>query len=382
MTTKNNYTGKAPLATDHDEFDEVLSKIESFEPEPICGRSEEALLRLLGRRDQVAIFNGAWRRFGGNPVDHLGRHLNGTTLLGAVHGGATVSTTKLVAWDIDSHVAGAKAEEVDVRGAASDLAGFIAKELHLPGPLFVSSKSGSGIHVYVLLSEDVGTREGHALGNLVKSRVGRREVDRVYPTASSTGLVLALPLCARRGGRPEWLKPGGSRVLDPRTLNPIDEGDEPEVILEWPSVTADHWQQAMTKVPVTQAKPGHRGPRHEADGKKRPERGDELIVLARDCEFIRHVADNANSITYDEWFSLATILKAFDNGRSFFHQLSSFDPRRYEPKTVDDTFDSVKGKPRYCTNLGWSCPKLGTCSALGVRSPAGLPYKLRGRRAA
>jgi hypothetical protein len=99
-------------------------------------------------------------------------------------------------------------------------------------------------------------------------------------------------------------------------------------------------------------------------------------ILLRECAFIRHAFDDAADLSYDEWFSLATVMHVFPAGDQFFDEVSRRDRARYHPREVNHKLRSIRGAPRHCVNLGWSCPKLDACGALGVRSPAGLPYKL------
>jgi hypothetical protein len=103
---------------------------------------------------------------------------------------------------------------------------------------------------------------------------------------------------------------------------------------------------------------------------------DHLGVITRECAFVEHCAIDAAAVTYDEWFSLATVLKPFPAGAELFDALSRLDPKRYRPGEPHRVMLSVHGGPRHCVNLGWSCPIIGECSALGVLSPAGLPFKL------
>ena len=102
-----------------------------------------------------------------------------------------------------------------------------------------------------------------------------------------------------------------------------------------------------------------------------------LDVLVRECSFVDHCAENPRALSYDEWFSLATILEVFSQGPALFETISRRDSERYRRGEPALKIASVKGKPRHCTSLGWSCPRLGKCSGFGVNSPAGLPYKLR-----
>lgn len=103
-----------------------------------------------------------------------------------------------------------------------------------------------------------------------------------------------------------------------------------------------------------------------------------LFLLTRHCEFVRHVAESPSSVSYIQWFAAATILHSFPHGDDLFHDLSALDLARYDHGEAKKLLASIKGKPVHCAHLGWSCPKLSQCASLGVRSPAGLPFKIGG----
>jgi len=170
------------------------------------------------------------------------------------------------------------------------------------------------------------------------------------------GFVVAPPSLHASGRRYSWAAGASPRDLAPAEL--------------------PAWLLALVTVaPRVERRPA------EVAAVRRPLRvlGEEaaLDILARECAFVSHCASDATSISYDEWFSLATILQVFREGPALFEQISRYDAARYRPDEPARKLASVRGKPRHCTSLGWSCPRLGECSARGVRSPASLPFKLR-----
>ena len=101
-----------------------------------------------------------------------------------------------------------------------------------------------------------------------------------------------------------------------------------------------------------------------------------MDILVAECEFVRYCEAYSSSLSYDEWLSLATVLKAFGGeGERLFHGISGRDPARYREREAQKKLDSVRGAPRHCDHLGYSCSRMGECGAFGVQSPAGLPYK-------
>lgn len=166
------------------------------------------------------------------------------------------------------------------------------------------------------------------------------------------GMIIAPPSLHASGRRYAWTSGFSPRDIAPAAV---------------PSWLLARLSPAPKAVPEKPARP----PRHFL--------GDDgaLDVLVRECSFVSHCAENARSLSYDEWFSLATILKVFSQGPALFETISRRDFERYRRGEPAKKLASINGKPRHCTNLGWSCPRLTRCSMLGVNSPAGLPFKLR-----
>lgn len=168
------------------------------------------------------------------------------------------------------------------------------------------------------------------------------------------GYVVVAPSLHASGARYRWSDPEAPIL------------DMPEWLLARVAPTA-----APAKVRSAPPRTGLSRPRLPSFDKHRA-----LDVMVRECAFIDHAIDDAASLAYEEWFSLATVLHPFPAGNEVFDRISRLDPARYDEAETKKKIATIRGAPRHCVNLGWSCPKLGECARLGVRSPAGLPYKL------
>jgi hypothetical protein len=323
-----------------------------------------------------------WRREDGDPTDLLQAHLRGDIYLGTHHGGAP--TTCVMAVDIDgpSHNPDYRAEH------ALDALLAEMKRLHLGPALIATSRSGSGCHVYLLLAEPMSTTLCSSLMRELQARVARPELDKVYPSsATGDGLVLALPGCGLLGKPHHAVTPRGGRFVDERNLAPFE--NQLGTLAQWPAVPAVTVQQAAESLekesrhhPHHTARPAasYRAPTTgvtRAYAQPLPVYDNELDVLARECAFIQEAARAPETFSYAAWFSLGTVLAVFSGGLQLFDAISRADARRFRPGEPEAKLRSVGGKPTHCRNLGWSCHRIGECAQLGVRSPAGLPYKLR-----
>jgi hypothetical protein len=210
----------------------------------------------------------------------------------------------------------------------------------------------------------------------MRSRVARAEVDKVFPSLSGDGLVLALPWCGILGAHPLWIGRGGSRICHPQSLLPYDSKAQLSALMGWPRSEAGTVIRAADAVESSASA----APMPAPSRRPLPIYRCELDVLAENCAFVQHCADEPASISYEEWFSLATVLRPFAGGPALFDRISAADPKRYRAADVRRKLASIRGAPRHCDNLGWTCPKRASCQSLGVNSPAGLPFKLPGAR--
>jgi hypothetical protein len=320
------------------------------------------------------MFDGtAWRREPGDPVDLLEVHLAGEVLLGTHQGGEPA--VSLLAWDIDGASHDRRGHGTRDANTAVDCLVDALRAVGLAPPLIATSKSGSGFHVYVLLAEPVPADVAHRLAIGIRARVARAEVDKAFPSLSGDGLVLALPWCGILGAHPLWIGRGGSRICHPLSLLPYDSRAQLSALTGWPRCEAGSVIRAAHDVAsstsVTVSPPSRRAlPIYRC----------ELDVLAEECAFVQHCADDPAGISYEEWFSLATVLRPFAGGPALFDRISAADPKRYRTAEVRKKLASIRGAPRHCDKLGWTCPKRAYCQSLGVNSPAGLPFKFPGAR--
>jgi hypothetical protein len=341
-----------------------------------AARETSPLAALLGRRDRRSRYVPATKRYqreNGDPTALLERHLRGELLLGPHHGGT--DTVRALSWDVDgksdAHKGGG-----DARIAVAEIQA--AARSHGLHPLLIaSSKSGAGYHPYALLKDAVPTEAAHALAVAI-ARDASQPVDKSYPSTAGDGLVLALPLCGLNATqRPAFVAEGGSRFVHPVSLVPYDDEAQLEILADWPRSPASLVPPVVTTPRVaTVVRPVARSRR------SLPTYRSDIDVLAEQCEFVRHCADNVTALSYDEWLSLATVLNVFAGGAELFDAISASDPQRYEgARRTRRKFETIRGLPRHCVNTGYQCSKLAECSAIGVRSPAGLPSKLAKARA-
>jgi hypothetical protein len=242
--------------------------------------------------------------------------------------------------------------------------------------LIVTSKSSEGFHAYVLFAEPLDTADANRLARALKDRTCRPEIDRVYPSGPwGDGLVLGLPGCGMKGTHPLWLGAGGARLCASVTLEPLSPGGHAGTLESWPRCAVDVFARAVSRLDTRLARPiGEVRPQWH---RPLPVYRSELDVLAENCDFVRWCADFPDAMTYEQWFSLATILAVFPGGAQLFDAISASDSKRYRSREIERKLSSIRGAPRHCVNVGWHCPKLAECGAIGVRSPAGLPYKLK-----
>lgn len=349
-----------------------------------------AMVPLLGRRDRRAVYSGKWKRFDGDPAALITSHLTGRIVLGTHHGGEPTTMVMATETDGGSHETLSRnlGRPVDAKAATIAIRAELGRLGFMP-PIIASSKSGDGYHVRGLFSEPVSSELARLTMRTIKERVGLDEIDVVYPGASGDGLVLALPLAGLEGPCP-FIKPGGSRFVHPASLEPYHDDAQLEILEHWPRSTPEMLEKAAERLGLHLLPEDRSAPRtsdHDKPTKRAvesiPAHCGDLDVLAERCAFIEHAAADPASLSYEEWFSLATVLAPFPGGAVFFDSISKGDVDRYRPGEPVRKIDSVTGKPRHCTSLGWSCPKRAECAALGVNSPAGLPFRLgRSRRAA
>ncbi len=108
--------------------------------------------------------------------------------------------------------------------------------------------------------------------------------------------------------------------------------------------------------------------------------------LLESCAFIQYCRDNAATLTETYWWAMIHNLAVFaEPGRKKIHELSKPYPRYTERETeqkIEEAHKSVKqGKgPHTCDSikqeLGFLCPEDCLARKLGLKSPAGLAFRL------
>lgn len=336
----------------------------------------DILLPLIGRRNRYAAFSKNWRRHNGDPKDYLDAHLSGLMRVGTIHGGEP--TTRLMAVDIDGSSHDPTNNAPETLNALLD----VATPVGLTPSVVFSSKSGTGFHVYFLLDQELETLRAAFYMRWLKRQLGRRELDCLYPSSNrGDGTVLSLPWFGLFATSNAARTSTGGVIVAPASLVPVS--DQARALSEAPrlspnalniEIPANAPPSSATQVPDQKDETNFLAPNvsyHRKPGFR------DLDILQANCKFIRFAETTPERLSYKSWFSLATVLRVFDGGPSLFDEISRKDPTRYRPGEPVAKIESVNGRPRHCRNLGWSCPDAAKCETLNVRSPAGLPFKLR-----
>lgn len=104
--------------------------------------------------------------------------------------------------------------------------------------------------------------------------------------------------------------------------------------------------------------------------------------LLENCAFIQYCRDNAASLTEPYWWAMIHNLAVFGKqGEETAHELSKPYPQYTEEETNQKIEEAHKqrkqGKsPHLCDNIGFACPDDCLAKKLGLRSPAGLAFRL------
>ncbi|HEC99063.1 MAG TPA: hypothetical protein ENN18_01580 [Proteobacteria bacterium] len=216
----------------------------------------------------------------------------------------------------------------------------------LPGPSIIVS-SGHGFHVYWLLTKFYRTdtrTSRHLIEGLLRGLAEKCSAD-----ASSTDI---------------------SRLLRaPETLNL--KGDVPveSKVLSWNGTRYPLDAFLPFKARVTMPV------RTELD----PQTSHGLETLIRECGFLQHCRDNAETLSEPLWYAMISNMAVFEGGREAIHRFSMGHPkysgreteykiRRALNNTRPHTCDYVKRMGFFCRN----CPWQGV-----IKSPAGIPYKIK-----
>jgi len=105
----------------------------------------------------------------------------------------------------------------------------------------------------------------------------------------------------------------------------------------------------------------------------------DLETMVENCSFIQWCRDNQSDVPEPLWYAMISNLVAFEEGEYYAHLFSCKHPK-YSRKETDYKIRRAKTHTRphtchYIQTHGFNC---GFCPWLTeVRSPAGIPYKLR-----
>ncbi|GAJ01609.1 unnamed protein product, partial [marine sediment metagenome] len=125
-------------------------------------------------------------------------------------------------------------------------------------------------------------------------------------------------------------------------------------------------------------------PVEEYPERKRSTKFNEIAVkkLLENCAFIHYCRDNAATLTEPYWWAMIHNLAVFDKpGGNQAHELSKSYPQYTKEETnqkIEDAHAQRKqGKsPHLCDNIGFACPEDYLAKKLGLKSPAGLAFRL------
>ena len=112
-----------------------------------------------------------------------------------------------------------------------------------------------------------------------------------------------------------------------------------------------------------------------------PAISDGIQAVVEQCEFIRWCRDNQPDVPEPLWYAMISNLAVFEGGREVIHEFSHLHPKYSETETDYKIRHALRStRPHTCAYIqahGFNC---AGCPWLGlVRSPAGIPYKIRSR---
>jgi len=316
--------------------------------------------------------------------DILADHVLGRKTIAAV-GADDTMRTNCVGVDIDMHRDGQNAREAARR--------FVQVCQVFDVPILAHrSRGGRGVHIRTLFEEPVPTYVGRALYVSMLTSAGLQAnpgqeawrdpaIDKVWPPPTGKN-TLMLPYNSA------WYKmTGGGAALDVNTLEPLPEGKQIECVLdafkmqgedevvtrlqEWGVETDMELRQIGGLLPDYSVPGGERRQHYELGG-----HDEGVSDMVKSCVAVRTLVDNACTVSYEFWFSMATNFKPFKGGKEIFERISKLDPERFDQKALDSMWKAIRGGPRRCENLdphGFACPARSVCRAA---SPAGLPAQL------
>jgi P4 family phage/plasmid primase-like protien len=196
-----------------------------------------------------------------------------------------------------------------------------------------------------------------------------------------------------RGDNRSWLeiRADGNYVAAPPSLHPsgvLYEAIGVENIVK-PKNLPDFIKQRLTALGLkawlaqepARDKPA---PAEQYLGGKQSTRFNEMAVkkLLENCAFIQYCRDNAATLTEPYWWAMVHNLAVFGGeGEQTAHELSKPYPQYTEKETNQKIEEAHKqrrqGKsPHLCDSIGFVCPDDCLAKKFGLKSPAGLAFRL------
>jgi len=195
-----------------------------------------------------------------------------------------------------------------------------------------------------------------------------------------------------KGDNSSWLeiRADGMYIAAPPSLHPsgvLYEAIGVESITKPKNLPDFIKQQVATlglKARLAEEAPKKPAPTEEYIEGKQSSKFNEIAVkkLLENCAFIQYCRDNAATLTEPYWWAMVHNLAVFGQvGEETAHELSKPYPQYTEAKTNQKIEEAHKqrmqGKsPHLCDNIGFTCPKDCLAKKLGLKSPAGLAFRL------
>jgi len=195
-----------------------------------------------------------------------------------------------------------------------------------------------------------------------------------------------------RGDNKSWLeiRADGNYIAVPPSLHPsgvlykaigVESIARPKNL---PAFIEQRVAELGLKARLAQEAPKKPTPVEEYLEGKQSAKFNEIAVrkLLENCTFIQYCRDNAVSLTEPYWWAMVHNLAVFGQvGEETAHELSKPYPQYTEAKTDQKIEEAHKqrtqGKsPHLCDNIGFTCPKDCLAKKLGLKSPAGLAFRL------
>lgn len=195
-----------------------------------------------------------------------------------------------------------------------------------------------------------------------------------------------------RGDNKSWLeiRADGNYIAAPPSLHPsgvLYKAIGVESIARPKNLPDFIKQQVATlglKARLAQEAPKKPAPAEEYLEGKQSAKFNEIAVkkLLENCAFIQYCRNNATTLTEPYWWAMIHNLAVFGQiGEETAHELSKPHPKYTEKETslkIEEAHEQRKqGKsPHLCDNIGFTCPKDCLAKRWGLRSPAGLAFRL------